>query len=169
MDGEGEEGVKKGKLRSLAGADAAAQDGSGNLQRASGGRWAATRGGVHGRGSVTRARLSPDGHPSSSSLLLRSSITAHDQSLDIRPNVALVAPLQPPFSAMSSNDAQKADQIAHRCYSKLALVVNHARATIESSPDAKLDKWVRSSSSTLRQCVPSSPPRPAVQSRDPRP
>ena len=41
-----------------------------------------------------------------------------------------------------SNDTQKADQIAHRSYVKLALVVNHARATLEPSPDAKVDKWV---------------------------
>ena len=60
VDGEGEEGVEKGKLRSLAGAEAAAQDGSGSLQRASGGRWAATRGGVarsrkrHSSSTVTR-------------------------------------------------------------------------------------------------------------------
>ncbi|TBU28484.1 autophagy-related protein 13-domain-containing protein [Dichomitus squalens] len=40
-----------------------------------------------------------------------------------------------------SNETQKADQIAHRLYSKLALVVNHARATIEPSPAAKVDKW----------------------------
>lgn len=50
-----------------------------------------------------------------------------------------------------SNDTQRADQIAHRLYSKLALVVNHARATIEPPPNAKVDKWVsapRSISST---------------------
>ncbi|TCD69595.1 hypothetical protein EIP91_007017 [Steccherinum ochraceum] len=40
-----------------------------------------------------------------------------------------------------SNDTQKADQIAHRFYTKLALVVNHARATAEPSPQAKVDKW----------------------------
>ncbi|KAI0371996.1 hypothetical protein BV20DRAFT_964679 [Pilatotrama ljubarskyi] len=40
-----------------------------------------------------------------------------------------------------SNDTQRADQIAHRLYSKLALVVNHARATIEPPPNAKVDKW----------------------------
>ncbi|KAI9063594.1 hypothetical protein FKP32DRAFT_1552003, partial [Trametes sanguinea] len=40
-----------------------------------------------------------------------------------------------------SNDTQRADQIAHRLYSKLALVVNHARATIEPPPSAKVDKW----------------------------
>ncbi|KAI0635214.1 autophagy-related protein 13-domain-containing protein [Trametes polyzona] len=40
-----------------------------------------------------------------------------------------------------SNDTQRADQIAHRLYSKLALVVNHARATIEPPPNAKIDKW----------------------------
>ena len=43
-----------------------------------------------------------------------------------------------------SNETQKADQIAHRLYSKLALVVNHARATHEPPPTAKVDKWVRS-------------------------
>ena len=41
-----------------------------------------------------------------------------------------------------SNDTQKADQIAHRFYTKLSLVVNHARATAEPSPQAKVDKWV---------------------------
>ncbi|CDO75852.1 hypothetical protein BN946_scf184833.g3 [Trametes cinnabarina] len=41
-----------------------------------------------------------------------------------------------------SNDTQRADQIAHRLYSKLALVVNHARATVEPPPSAKVDKWV---------------------------
>ncbi|KAI1798162.1 autophagy-related protein 13-domain-containing protein [Ganoderma leucocontextum] len=40
-----------------------------------------------------------------------------------------------------SNETQKADQIAHRLYSKLSLVVNHARATVEPSPTAKVDKW----------------------------
>ncbi|KAI0653885.1 autophagy-related protein 13-domain-containing protein [Cubamyces menziesii] len=40
-----------------------------------------------------------------------------------------------------SNDTQRADQIAHRLYSKLAIVVNHARATIEPPPTAKVDKW----------------------------
>ncbi|KAI0777721.1 autophagy-related protein 13-domain-containing protein [Trametes elegans] len=40
-----------------------------------------------------------------------------------------------------SNDTQRADQIAHRLYSKLVLVVNHARATIEPPPSAKVDKW----------------------------
>ncbi|KAI8970887.1 autophagy-related protein 13-domain-containing protein [Trametes punicea] len=40
-----------------------------------------------------------------------------------------------------SNDTQRADQIAHRLYSKLALVVNHARATVEPPPTAKVDKW----------------------------
>ncbi|KAI0360634.1 hypothetical protein OH77DRAFT_1501357 [Trametes cingulata] len=40
-----------------------------------------------------------------------------------------------------SNDTQRADQIAHRLYSKLALVVNHARATLEPPPNAKVDKW----------------------------
>ena len=41
-----------------------------------------------------------------------------------------------------SNDTQKADQIAHRLYTKLTLVVNHARATAEPGPQAKVDKWV---------------------------
>ncbi|KAH8103421.1 autophagy-related protein 13-domain-containing protein [Cristinia sonorae] len=43
-----------------------------------------------------------------------------------------------------SNDTQRADQIAHRFYTKLSLVVNHARATgetAEPSPQAKPDKW----------------------------
>ncbi|KAH9919968.1 autophagy-related protein 13-domain-containing protein [Epithele typhae] len=40
-----------------------------------------------------------------------------------------------------SNDTQKADQIAHHLYSKLALVVNHARATADPPPTAKFDKW----------------------------
>ncbi|KAI0826570.1 autophagy-related protein 13-domain-containing protein [Trametes gibbosa] len=40
-----------------------------------------------------------------------------------------------------SNDTQRADQIAHKLYSKLVLVVNYARATLEPSPDARLDKW----------------------------
>ncbi|KAI0084627.1 autophagy-related protein 13-domain-containing protein [Irpex rosettiformis] len=40
-----------------------------------------------------------------------------------------------------SNDTQKADQIAHRLYTKLTLVVNHARATAEPGPQAKVDKW----------------------------
>ncbi|TFK80497.1 hypothetical protein K466DRAFT_503784 [Polyporus arcularius HHB13444] len=40
-----------------------------------------------------------------------------------------------------SNETQKADQIAHRLYSKLALVVNHARATHEPPLNAKVDKW----------------------------
>ena len=58
-----------------------------------------------------------------------------------------------------SNESQKADQIAHRLYSKLVLVVNHARATIEPSPAAKLDKWV----STVPPCSPNTctdPPSP---------
>ncbi|EKM53214.1 uncharacterized protein PHACADRAFT_30248 [Phanerochaete carnosa HHB-10118-sp] len=42
-----------------------------------------------------------------------------------------------------SNDTQKADQIAYRFYTKLALVVHHARATSEPNPQAKADKWVR--------------------------
>ncbi|KAJ3486366.1 hypothetical protein NLI96_g4280 [Meripilus lineatus] len=39
------------------------------------------------------------------------------------------------------NDAQKADQIAHRFYTKLCLVVNHARATAEPQAQYKPDKW----------------------------
>ncbi|KAJ8456691.1 hypothetical protein ONZ51_g11976 [Trametes cubensis] len=56
-----------------------------------------------------------------------------------------------------SNDTQRADQIAHRLYSKLAIVVNHARATIEPPPTAKVDKWVRNlpllPSATSPQCA----------------
>ncbi|THH16071.1 hypothetical protein EW146_g4509 [Bondarzewia mesenterica] len=40
-----------------------------------------------------------------------------------------------------SNDTQKSDQIAHRYYTKLALVVNNARATAEPKAQAKPDKW----------------------------
>ncbi|KAI0746825.1 autophagy-related protein 13-domain-containing protein [Daedaleopsis nitida] len=40
-----------------------------------------------------------------------------------------------------SNETQKADQIAHRLYSKLSLVVNHARATHGPPHNAKVDKW----------------------------
>ncbi|EGN94527.1 phosphorylated protein that interacts with Vac8p, partial [Serpula lacrymans var. lacrymans S7.3] len=40
-----------------------------------------------------------------------------------------------------SNDTQKANQIAFRFYTKLALVVNHARATVEPKYQAKVDKW----------------------------
>lgn len=43
-----------------------------------------------------------------------------------------------------SNEAHKADQIAYRYYTKLALVVHAARATAEPNPQAKVDKWVRS-------------------------
>jgi autophagy-related protein 13 len=42
-----------------------------------------------------------------------------------------------------SNDTQKADQIAYRYYTKLALVVHNARATVEPKAQAKPDKWVR--------------------------
>jgi len=42
-----------------------------------------------------------------------------------------------------SNEAHKADQIAYRYYTKLALVVHAARATAEANPQAKVDKWVR--------------------------
>ena len=52
-----------------------------------------------------------------------------------------------------SNETQKADQIAHRLYSKLALVVNHARATHEPLPSAKTDKWVRTSVQLVRAIV----------------
>ncbi len=45
-----------------------------------------------------------------------------------------------------SNEAHKADQIAYRYYTKLALVVHAARATAEPNPQAKVDKWVRSRS-----------------------
>ncbi|KZT02810.1 uncharacterized protein LAESUDRAFT_738508 [Laetiporus sulphureus 93-53] len=40
-----------------------------------------------------------------------------------------------------SNDTPRIDQIAHKFYAKLALVVNHARATVEPSPEAKEDRW----------------------------
>ncbi|KAH7915511.1 autophagy-related protein 13-domain-containing protein [Hygrophoropsis aurantiaca] len=40
-----------------------------------------------------------------------------------------------------SNDIQKADQIAHRFYTKLTLVVNNARATAEPRSGARVDKW----------------------------
>lgn len=50
-----------------------------------------------------------------------------------------------------SNDTQKADQIAYRFYTKLALVVHHARATSEPNPQAKADKWVRYSR-LFKQC-----------------
>lgn len=41
-----------------------------------------------------------------------------------------------------SNDTQKVDQIAHKFYTKLCLVVNHARATAEPQAQSKVDKWV---------------------------
>lgn len=44
-----------------------------------------------------------------------------------------------------SNDIQKADQIAHRFYTKLCLVVSNARATSELRSQQKVDKWVRNS------------------------
>ena len=69
---------------------------------------------------------------------------ARDYLLDICPNASLKHPaILSPRPAMS-NETQKADQIAHRLYSKLALVVNHARATREPPPNAKVDRWVRS-------------------------
>lgn len=40
-----------------------------------------------------------------------------------------------------SNDIQKADQIAHRFYTKLCLVVSNARATSELKSQTKVDKW----------------------------
>lgn len=40
-----------------------------------------------------------------------------------------------------SNDIQKADQIAHRFYTKLCLVVSNARATSELRSQSKVDKW----------------------------
>lgn len=40
-----------------------------------------------------------------------------------------------------SNDIQKADQIAHRFYTKLCLVVSNARATSELKSHTKVDKW----------------------------
>lgn len=44
-----------------------------------------------------------------------------------------------------SNDIQKADQIAYRLFTKLALVVNQARSTADPvvGGQVKLDKWVR--------------------------
>ena len=48
-----------------------------------------------------------------------------------------------------SNEAHKADQIAFRYYNKLASVVHAARATTEPNPQAKVDKWVRPSSSPV--------------------
>ncbi|KAJ3539754.1 hypothetical protein NM688_g6322 [Phlebia brevispora] len=45
------------------------------------------------------------------------------------------------MSNVSTEDLQKADQVAYRLYMKLALVVNHARATAEPNPGAKVDKW----------------------------
>ena len=74
----------------------------------------------------------------------RTSITAHDYRLEIRPNVFLVAVLHHSLPPAMSNETQRADQIAHRLYSKLSLVVNHARATLEPPPTAKVDKWVSS-------------------------
>lgn len=62
--------------------------------------------------------------------------------IHIRPHVSLAARTSSPSRSAMSNDTQRADQIAHRLYSKLALVVNHARATIEPPPNAKVDKWV---------------------------
>ncbi|TFK50373.1 hypothetical protein OE88DRAFT_1660710 [Heliocybe sulcata] len=40
-----------------------------------------------------------------------------------------------------SNDIQKADQISWKFYSKLVLVVHHARATAETRGQTKTDKW----------------------------
>ncbi|EPS95097.1 hypothetical protein FOMPIDRAFT_1054486 [Fomitopsis schrenkii] len=40
-----------------------------------------------------------------------------------------------------SNETQKADQITYRFYTKLSLVVHHARATLEAPAEAKVDKW----------------------------
>ncbi|KAH7890632.1 autophagy-related protein 13-domain-containing protein [Phlebopus sp. FC_14] len=40
-----------------------------------------------------------------------------------------------------SNDIQKADQIAHRFYTKLCLVVGNARTTAEPRSQTKVDKW----------------------------
>lgn len=40
-----------------------------------------------------------------------------------------------------SNDINKADQIAHRFYTKLCLVVSNARATSEPRSQSKVDKW----------------------------
>ncbi|KAI6040787.1 autophagy-related protein 13-domain-containing protein [Pisolithus marmoratus] len=40
-----------------------------------------------------------------------------------------------------SNDIQKADQIAYRFYTKLCLVVHHARSTTEQRSPARVDKW----------------------------
>lgn len=54
----------------------------------------------------------------------------------------------PPRFAMS-NDLQKADQIAHRFYTKLCLVVSNARTTAEPRSQGKVDKWVRCSPISL--------------------
>ncbi|KZT25942.1 hypothetical protein NEOLEDRAFT_1132998 [Neolentinus lepideus HHB14362 ss-1] len=40
-----------------------------------------------------------------------------------------------------SNDIQKADQISWKFYSKVVLVVDHARATAETRGQARVDKW----------------------------
>ena len=53
---------------------------------------------------------------------------------------------RPTHRIAMSNEAHKADQIAFRYYNKLASVVHAARATTEPNPQAKVDKWVRSSS-----------------------
>jgi len=62
-----------------------------------------------------------------------------------------------------SNEAHKADQIAYRYYTKLALVVHAARATTEPNPQAKVDKWVRTRPDP-RLAIPDS--CPSVQSRN---
>lgn len=110
----------------------------GEAARDRSGRNSGSGGRLHGRSPACGGAS----EPGSSTPLLRTSITAHDCFLDIRPNVALVSRPCTRRAPAMSNDTQKADQIAHRLYVKLALVVNHARATLEPSPDAKVDKWV---------------------------
>lgn len=56
---------------------------------------------------------------------------------------------RPTHRIAMSNEAHKADQIAFRYYNKLASVVHAARATTEPNPQAKVDKWVRPSSSPV--------------------
>ena len=50
-----------------------------------------------------------------------------------------------------SNETSKADQITYRFYTKLSLVVHHARATLEAPAEAKVDKWVRQNPPCLSQ------------------
>jgi hypothetical protein len=52
------------------------------------------------------------------------------------------APRSPGGAMSTTTDAQRADQIAYRVYTKLALVLADARAPPPPGP-AKADKWVR--------------------------